>query len=209
MIERLKKGLQQFHQFTYKEHENLYHDLESTQHPHTLFIACSDSRVNPAMLVDSKPGEVFAIRNIANTIPSFTERKYDLTTLAAVEYAVEVLEVEQIIICGHSNCGGCAAALSGTENLSKLPYTQKYLKPLEVVKEIVDKQHAKTDTSTKAELMEKVNVMEQVKHLKEYPMIKERLENDTLNVEGWHYDIGSGKVLIYEEERNHFVESRS
>lgn len=207
MIDRLKKGLHNFHQFTYKKHEKLYHDLEETQHPHTLFIACSDSRVNPSMLIDSEPGEVFTIRNIANTIPPFEKSKYDLTTLSAIEYAVEVLEVEQIIICGHSNCGGCAAALSGLENLSDLPFTQEYLKPLKPVKEIIDKEYGHIDENTQAELMEKANVIEQLNHLKDYPMIKKRLKNNKLAIEGWHYDIGSGMVSIFEEELKGFVES--
>lgn len=207
MIDRLKKGLHNFHQFTYKKYETLYHDLEDTQHPHTLFIACSDSRVNPSMLIDSEPGDVFTIRNIANTVPSFDQRNQDLTTLSAIEYAVEVLEVKQIILCGHSNCGGCAAALSGTENLTELPFTQKYLKPLNPVKKMIDEKHRDTDESTQAALMEKGNIIEQLEHLKEYPMIQKRLKNKKLAIEGWHYDISTGTVLIYEEEQEDFVES--
>ena len=207
MIERLKSGLKQFKNFTYKEHENLYHELENTQHPHTLFIACSDSRVHPAMLIDSKPGEVFTIRNIANTIPPLQESRKDLTTLSAIEYAVKVLEVEQIIICGHSNCGGCAAALAATENLVDLPYTQEYLKPLEKVKKMTEKDYQPTGNHSKAELMEKNNIVEQLTHLKEYPIIKERLKKNKLAIEGWHYDIGSGVVLVYDEIENKFFET--
>lgn len=207
MINRLKKGLHNFHQFTYKKYEKTYRDLEDHQHPHTLFISCSDSRVSPSMLIDSEPGEVFSIRNIANTVPSFDKRTHDLTTLSAIEYAVEVLEVEQIILCGHSNCGGCAAALSGIDTLSELPYTQEYLKPLYPIKEIIAEKYMQKDSDTQAKLMEKVNIIEQLKHLKEYPMIKKRLKNKKLAIEGWHYDIGTGTVLVYEEELEDFVES--
>lgn len=206
MIERLKKGLYQFHQFTYKKNEKLYLDLKNTQHPHTLFIACSDSRVSPTMLTDSEPGEVFIIRNIANTVPTFEKSKYDLTTVSAIEYAVEVLEVKQIVICGHSNCGGCAAALAGTEKLSNLPFTKEYLKPLETVREIIEEQYNHMKENVKAELMEKVNVVEQLKHLKEYPLIEQRMRSGTLEIEGWHYDIGSGMVLVYDEKVKDFIE---
>ncbi len=206
MIERLKNGLKHFKDITYKENEHLYHKLEKTQHPHTLFIACSDSRVHPAMLIDSKPGEVFTIRNIANTIPPLEESEKDLTTLSAIEYAVEVLEVEQVIICGHSNCGGCAAALAGTDTLSDLPYTQAYLKPLEKAKELTENNDQPTTSHSKAELMEKYNIIEQLTHLKEYSFIKDRLQNNQLAVEGWHYDIGSGIVLVYDEQENKFSE---
>jgi carbonic anhydrase len=207
MINRLKKGLHNFHQFTYKKYEDIYHDLEDTQHPHTLFISCSDSRVNPSMLIDSEPGEIFSIRNIANTVPKFEDREKDFTTLSAIEYAVEVLNVEQIILCGHSNCGGCAAALTGIDKLSDLPYTQEYLKSLQSVKESIDKKHSHIDEADRAKLMETENIIEQLKHLKEYPMIKNRLKNKTLEIEGWHYDIGSGTVLIYDEELKDFIES--
>lgn len=207
MIDRLKKGLYNFHQCTYKKYKTLYQNLENTQHPHTLFIACSDSRVNPSMLIDSEPGEIFTIRNIANTVPKFSERDKDLTTLSAIEYAVEVLEVEQIILCGHSNCGGCAAALSGTKKLTDLPYTQDYLKPLDSVKELIEENYQHTDERTKAKWMEKLNIVEQLNHLKEYPMIQKRLEKNDLAIEGWHYDISTGTVLIHEVELNDFVES--
>lgn len=123
MLERLKTGLTTFKEVTYKKYERLYHDLEQTQDPHTLFTACSDSRVSPDMLLDSDPGEVFTIRNIANTIPAYEVSQNDITTVSSIEYAIEVLGVEEVIICGHSNCGGCDAALQGPKNLERLPFT--------------------------------------------------------------------------------------
>lgn len=207
MIEEVKKGLFNFQHFTYKKYEKLYQDLQNRQSPHTLFIACSDSRVSPEILTDSKPGEVFTIRNIANTVPSFESSQFDLTTVSAIEYAVEILNIEEIIICGHSNCGGCAAVLSGTDKLSHLPYTQDYLKPLESVRSKIEKLAPEIDLETKAKLMEQLNIVEQLKHLKEYPTILERVKKGELEIEGWHYDIGTGQVHIYDEETEKFVNS--
>ena len=207
MIEEVKKGLFNFQNFTYKKYEKLYHDLENTQSPHSLFIACSDSRVNPEMLTDSDPGEVFTIRNIANTVPAFESSHYDLTTVSAIEYAVDVLKVEEIIICGHSNCGGCAAALSGTDKLSHLPYTQDYLKPLESVRQKIEKHVTDDDIEKKATLMERMNVVEQLKNLKEYPTIIEKIKKGDLTIEGWHYDIGTGQVHVYDEQTDTFIDS--
>jgi len=207
MLERLKTGLTTFKEVTYKKYERLYHDLEQTQDPHTLFIACSDSRVSPDMLLDSDPGEVFTIRNIANTIPAYEVSQNDITTVSSIEYAIEVLGVEEVIICGHSNCGGCAAALQGPKKLDQLPYTQHYLKPLECVKEKIEAKQTDMDERSKARLMEKMNVIEQVEHLKSYPQIQERLKRGELEIEGWYYDIKSGSVSVYDESSGSFCVS--
>lgn len=199
MNSKVKKGLKHFKEHSYKKHEKLYRELKNKQHPHTLFIACSDSRVSPEMLTGSEPGEVFVIRNIANTVPAFDERKFDITTASAMEYAVEVLEVEQIIICGHSNCGGCSAALADPSELSHLPFTKEYLQPLMAVREVIEQYDTSDNHFKKTELMEKINVIEQLNHLKEYPRIRKRLEEGKLEIEGWHYDIGVGQVQVYDE----------
>lgn len=207
MLTRLKDGLKNFKEVTYKKHEQLYHDLEQVQKPHTLFIACSDSRVNPERLINSEPGEVFMIRNIANTVPAYEISHNDFTTLASIEFAIEVLKVKEIIVCGHSNCGGCAAALGGQEKLDHLPYTQQYLKPLESVKEKVEHSHDPKDEISKSRLMEQMNVIEQVEHLKGYPKIQQLIAKGELEVEGWHYDIKSGNVSVYDETTDSFYDS--
>ncbi|SHE66173.1 carbonic anhydrase [Atopostipes suicloacalis DSM 15692] len=199
-----KKGLSYFKKNTYKEHEELFHKLKDNQHPHTLFIACSDSRVSPELITDSLPGEIFTIRNIANTVPSLQQEPYDFTTLSSIEYAIQVLKVEQIIICAHSNCGGCAAALSTVESLIDLPYTKEYLKPLAGVREKVEEKQARKEQLSKATLMEQENAVEQLNHLYEYPEIRERVERGELTLEAWHYDIDSGTVLIYDEKSEEF-----
>lgn len=206
MLNRLKRGLDQFQTKTYKENESLYHELSNQQHPHTLFISCSDSRISPERLMDIQPGEVFTIRNVANTVPAFDRSKDDFTTLSAVEYAVEVLEVEEIIVCGHSNCGGCGAILSGLDKISHLPYTKEYLSPLVSVRDSIQEELVGKDDEEKAQLLEQENVIHQVSHLKEYPFIAERLNQGKLEIEGWHYTIGTGAVSVYNETDNKFVE---
>src|SRR5699024_9434923 len=124
------------------------------------FIACSDSRVSPELITNSLPGEIFTIRNIANTVPSLQIVPFDFTTFSSIEYAIKVLKVEHIIICGHSHCGGCAAALLGTEALTGPPYTKEYLKPLPHRQKKVEEKQTKTEEYPKATLMEKENVIE-------------------------------------------------
>lgn len=204
MKERIKRGLESFQRHTYKEFETLYQELETQQHPHTLFIGCSDSRVSPERLLNAAPGDIFVLRNIANSVPSIHADVYDTTTLSGIEYAVLVLNVKTIIVCGHSNCGGCAAALSGKQGLSELPYTQHYLQPLEGLCEEVETCAADEPYKEKAKLMEELNVLEQLKHLKEYDFINERIADGRLELEGWRYDIGSGKVERYDNTDEQF-----
>ncbi|EXJ24317.1 Carbonic anhydrase [Alkalibacterium sp. AK22] len=207
MLERLKTGLKTFREVTYKRYEHIYRDLEATQDPHTLFIGCSDSRVSPDILLDSDPGEVFTVRNIANTVPAYENSQNDLPTVSSIEYAIEVLGVEEVVICGHSNCGGCAAAMGQSSKLDKLPFTQQYLKPLACVKEKIEAEPEITDAKAKARLMEKMNVIEQVKHLKSYPIVQEKLKKGELEIEGWYFDIKSGSVSVYDEKADRFCRS--
>ena len=200
MNSRLRKGLEHFKNASYKKYKNLYKELENQQHPHTLFIACSDSRVSPEILTDSHPGDVFVVRNIANTVPIYSKQTTDLNTASAIEFALEVLEVEQIIVCGHSNCGGCAAAMNGIENISHLPNVKEYLKPLDKIRQQIESQNEALSYLEKTELMEKINVVTQLNRLKEYPSIQKRIEHNNLIVEAWHYDIGAGDVQVYDEK---------
>lgn len=207
MLEELKKGLGHFQANTYKENESLYHDLNNQQHPHTLFITCSDSRIQPEKLADFKPGDAFVVRNIANTVPEESRADSDLTTISSIEFAVEVLGVKEIIVCGHSNCGGCKAVLSaGEDDDLDASYTTKYLKPLFPVKDRVLEEHAGEDDADLAPSLEQANVVEQLNHLRGYSFIQEKIDQGDLEIEGWHYNIGAGQVLTYNEKENKFEE---
>ncbi|KUO69800.1 MAG: carbonic anhydrase, partial [Desulfosporosinus sp. BRH_c37] len=137
-MDYLKAGLIKFRTQDYEEHKNLFCRLKRHQEPHTLFITCSDSRVVPQLITKSLPGELFVVRNIANIIPKYKEsHEYVATTsatTAAIEYAVNILKVKSIIICGHSNCGGCSAIHYPDEVLEKIPATKKWLELAENVK---------------------------------------------------------------------------
>jgi len=105
----LFQGVLRFQQEDFQAQRELFSALGKEQKPHTLFIGCSDSRVVPTLITHAHPGELFMVRNIANIVPPFAQSKHDFSTAAAIEYAVQILGVETIVVCGHSNCGGCAA----------------------------------------------------------------------------------------------------
>jgi len=104
-----RESIKEFKEGEFEQHRELFESLSTEQNPHTLFITCSDSRINPNMITQSKPGELFMVRNIGNIVPKYHEKSGEYSTISAIEYAVLVLGVKNIIICGHSNCGACAA----------------------------------------------------------------------------------------------------
>lgn len=112
---KLIDGIKQFRKVNYEMHKDIFRVLEKGQKPHSLFISCSDSRIDPNMITDTLPGELFIIRNIANIVPPYQNILEHTDTISAIEYAVLILEVEEIIICGHSNCGGCSASFNNMD----------------------------------------------------------------------------------------------
>ena len=109
-MQKLIDGIIKFRKEDFEAHKELFMELKDRQIPHTLFIACSDSRIDPNLITGSKPGELFIIRNIANIVPPYRDTAEFVATTSAIEYAVLMLGVENIIVCGHSNCGGCAVS---------------------------------------------------------------------------------------------------
>ena len=126
-LQKILNGIVQFKREDFEQHKELFQNLGAAQKPHTLFIACSDSRVDPNLITKTLPGELFIIRNIANLVPPYRTTAEFVATTAAIEYAVVFLEVEHIIVCGHSNCGGCNACLRTPEYLEAAPHTKKWL----------------------------------------------------------------------------------
>ncbi len=193
------KGAIKFKEEDFQEHKELFKQLGKFQNPHTLFITCSDSRINPNLITKTKPGELFTIRNIANIIPYYdgTEIKYAGTT-SAVEYAVKVLEVENIVVCGHSNCGGCAALYKSEEELNQVPYVKKWLELAQKVKEeVLSILENPNDIERREWLTEQLNVVYQMDHLLSYPFIKEKYKAGKLNIYGWYYIIETGEIYNY------------
>lgn len=203
-MEKLLDGIAKFRSKDFEAHRNLFKKLKDEQKPHTLFIACSDARVDPNLITGSLPGDLFIIRNIANLVPPYRETSEYAATTSAIEYAVLLLEVENIIVCGHSNCGGCAACLKPPHLLTELPHTQKWLKLAHSVRDRVIKEIPETEPEAREWMMEQANVVEQLKHLINYPYIKERVISGKLHLGGWHYIIETGEVLIYDAKKDEF-----
>jgi len=204
MKDKLLQGTVKFKEEVFEKYRKHFEDLSSHQKPHTLFIACSDSRIDPNMICHSKPGELFIIRNVANLVPNYRKVDEHLATTAAIEYAVMALGVQNIVVCGHSNCGGCNALFESDEKMESIPNTKKWLELAKPVKEKIEKEHGHLCDSEKEFLTEQLNVVEQIKHLMSYPYIVEKYVEGKLKILGWHYIIETGEVYNYNKDTGEF-----
>ncbi|OHD11498.1 MAG: carbonic anhydrase [Spirochaetes bacterium GWD1_27_9] len=203
-MQTLLDGIVKFKKNDFESYKDLFTDLGREQKPHTLFIGCSDSRVVPNLITKTVPGELFMIRNIANLVPMYRISEEFLATTSAIEYAVQVLNVENILVCGHSNCGGCASLYLREEELNKIPHTKKWLELAKPIKEKVLKQLSGEDISAREWLTEQMNIVEQIKHLFTYPFIREKYQKQQLNIYGWYYIIETGEIFNYNEKEGCF-----
>jgi len=203
-LEELFNGVKAFNAEDYQDNKTLFRDLSRRQNPHTLFIGCSDSRVIPTLITKTMPGDLFVVRNIANLVPYYRQSGEYLSTTSAIEYALNILKVENIIICGHSNCGGCRALWMKEEELESIPHTRHWLNLAFKVKDTVLRRQDMDDDIKRERITEQINIVQQMNHLVTYPGVKERYRQGKLNIYGWYYIIGTGEVFNYSRDRQVF-----
>jgi len=203
-VEKLQKeGYDAFLNQYFRENSELFADLSKRQKPHTLMITCSDSRINPALLLNAQPGELFIARNIGNVVPPYLPAKG--STQAAIEYAINALDIPKIVILGHSNCGACAYMYhKPKEDEPELPHVIQWLKYIIPAKNAAMLEVNANHHKNIFELTEKHNVIVSLQRLMEYPYIQTKLLNKEISIEGWWFDIGSGKVEIYDFNTRYF-----
>ncbi|KAA6225070.1 MULTISPECIES: carbonic anhydrase [unclassified Campylobacter] len=203
-MQNLISGAIKFMQEDFKEHEQLFESLKNRQNPHTLFIGCSDSRVIPNLITNTGPGELFVIRNIANIVPPYRVGDDYLATTSAIEYALNSLHIENIVVCGHSNCGGCNALYSSDEELKELPNVKKWLTMLEPIKHDV-LSFAKDDIAMRSWLTEKLNLVNSLQNILTYPGVLKALEDKKIEIHAWYYIIETGEIYEYDYKRQIFT----
>jgi len=203
-MEKLFKGYMKFKSEDFEQHRQLFQKLGREQKPHTLFIGCSDSRVEPSLITRTDPGELFMIRNVANIVPPYRRTEEYVATTSAIEYAVQALGVDSIVVCGHSNCGGCAAMNAPPEEMAHLPHVRKWLEVSSEVAGRVNRLMEEGSAEEREWLTEQVNILVQMKNLLTYPYIREKYEAKTLAIYGWHYIIETGEVFNFNDEQEVF-----
>jgi carbonic anhydrase len=197
-MKHLFDGVKEFSKNDFEKNKELFKRLSRSQQPHTLFIGCSDSRIVPDLIMKSLPGDLFVVRNVANVVPYYRASSEYLSTTSAVEYAVIVLQVKNIIVCGHSNCGGCQALFLDDSTLNKIPHTKKWLELAQNAKVRAEAIAREVGARNGIEwLVEQENIVEQMNHLLTYPFVEERYDKGLIKLYGWYYDIGTGTVYNY------------
>lgn len=190
--------LRRFHSDYFPGHQQRFQDLVAQgQHPKTLFIGCSDSRLVPYLLTGAGPGELFIVRNVGAFIPPYDGSHGLHGTMAAIEFAVLNLHVEQIIVCGHSHCGAIRAAYEGVPEeavalRSWLKLAREALLPVQPCPEAMRR------TEQRA-------VVLQLERLMDYPMVRRNVEKGSLTLHGWYYVIEDGEIHVFDVQQGDFL----
>jgi len=203
-MEKLEAGIHAFRANYFASHRRLFEKLaEEGQRPETLFITCSDSRVVPNLITSAPPGELFVVRNIGNIVPSVT-RGLMGGVAAAIEYAVQVLEVENLIVCGHTGCGAIEAILS-PERAAHLKHVPAWLAEAGEIPRIMAERYPELEGEARRVAATEENVLVQLENLRTFDFIAERLERGTLKMNGWVFKIATGQVFDYDPVSEQFV----
>ncbi len=203
-INKLIDGYQRFHKKYFQEQPELYKSLfEEGQFPKFLVISCCDSRVHPAQVLDTAPGDIFVVRNVANLVPVNEVDGKSHGTSAAMEFAVKHLGVGHIMIMGHSQCGGIKSLMEGDHSDKDYGFIDPWMKNAKSARDRILKEHSDKDFSEQCSLCEKESICVSIDNLMTFPWIKERHDSGNLFFHGWHFDIGSGELVG--KQGNEFV----
>jgi carbonic anhydrase len=190
-VRNVLEGLTLFQRIAYPRHKELFERLAKNQTPQAVFIACSDSRVVPNLLLQAEPGDLFIIRNAGNIVPP-AGSSYGGTT-ASLEYAIVALGIRDVILCGHSNCGAMKGVLN-PEALDAMPAVRQWVSYADLARRAAVEAHPGADDETLLDRVVDYNVIAQVRNLLTFPFVRPLVEKNELEIYGWVYDIGSGRV---------------
>jgi len=200
-MRKLIEGFKKFQREIFLTKRDLFSRLAQGQHPRALFITCSDSRIDPCLITQTDPGDLFILRNAGNLVPSYGTTIG--STIATIEYAVGVLGVKNIIVCGHTDCGVVKAILE-PEQVDDLPAVKSWLLQAEATRRVVRENYGSLTGDALYVATTQENVRIQLKHLQTHPIVAAKLRNRTLDLHGWVYAIETGDVWTYDFEKDTF-----
>ncbi|MCA8925044.1 MAG: carbonic anhydrase [Planctomycetes bacterium] len=205
-MQRLVQGVHKFQSEVFGSRRELFERLAAAQKPEALFITCSDSRVDPTLVTQSEPGTLFELQNAGNMVPPYGAQLGG-SSAATVEYAVSVLKVRDVIVCGHSHCGAMTALLQPREALDNVPAVQSWLRHAETTRRIVQENYAHLACTPERHVMATVeeNVLVQLENLRTHPSVAAALARGELNLHAWVYKFETGEVFAYDAQSEQFV----
>ena len=201
-MQKLVQGLHDFQENVFTSKREMFERLSRGQHPEVLFITCSDSRINPNLITQTEPGELFIIRNAGNLIPAYGATNGGEG--ATVEYAVAALGVKDIVVCGHSHCGAMHGLLN-PEAVTELPAVAAWLKQAETTRRIMKDNYQNLEGAPLLTATIEENVLVQLENLRTHPSVAAKMARGELRLHAWVYKIETGEVFAYESERGQFL----
>lgn len=206
-MQRLIDGVHRFQENELGRYRELFHRLaREGQRPHTLFITCADSRVLAELITQSQPGDLFVVKNVGNIVPPSHVQGSTNSTAAAIEFAVEVLEVDDVVVCGHSQCGAVRALMESTLAGRTLHHLGRWLALAEPVRRTVEQRYGHLqDPEDRIRAAEEENVLFALENLKTYPVVERRLAEGRLHLHAWFYRIGDGGLFAYSPVEQQFL----
>lgn len=201
-IDKLIEGYKRFHAnyFVGDEYERLFAELSRGQNPSTLVIACSDSRVDPAIIMDSEPGDLFVVRNVANLVPPYEIGGGYHGVSAALEFAVRNLKVEHVIVLGHQHCGGIKALVTGMPADAQSEFIQPWVNIAESARYKVFEEMPHAPVEEQLCACEKASILVSLENLRTFPWVAQAVSEGRLNLHGWYFDINSGTLSAHNRD---------
>lgn len=196
------QGVVRFRRDVFPGKAELFEKLATGQSPEALFITCSDSRIETAMLTQTDPGELFICRNAGNIVPPHTNQTGGMT--ASIEFAIGALKIPHIVICGHTECGAMKGAMN-RDALTSLPHVREWLGYSQGAVDIVQALGADLDDEARMRMLLEQNVILQLQHLKTHPTVAVALAQGAVQLHGWVYDIKTGEVSAYDDATGTWV----
>lgn len=204
-MQKLEAGIHHFQATYFASNRGLFEQLaEDGQRPETLFITCSDSRVVPNLITTAAPGELFIVRNVGNIVPSVDHGILGGVS-AAIEYAVEVLQVGHVIVCGHTNCGAIDAILH-PERVGHLPFVSRWLAESSRIPKLIEERYGYLDREARRIAAVEENVLAQLENLRSFKFVAARLDAGALKMSGWVFKIATGDIFDYDPLSEQFVQ---
>ncbi len=201
-VTRLVEGVGKFQKAVFGTQESLFKKLSAGQAPGVLFITCSDSRINPNLLTQTDPGDLFILRNAGNIIPAHGGPANG--EAATIEYALAQLKVHDIVVCGHSQCGAVAGLLN-PGSLTNLPAVSSWLEHSRGIREQVEAVAATLAPAARLNMAVECNVLRQVEHLRTHPAVMKAISEGQVRIHAWVYHFENGTVVAHDPVNNKFI----
>jgi carbonic anhydrase len=198
----LEQGVRKFKRDGFRQHRALFRQLAKSQSPRVLFITCADSRVVPSLITQTRPGDLFVERNPGNIVPIYSRNAVGVS--ASVEYAVEALKVEHVVVCGHSDCGSVKGILH-PDKLASVPAVKRWLTYGNRSRQMLQRRAGGLPEHRQLELLTQLNVIVQIEHLKTHPSVARRLRQRKIALHGWVYRIHDGEILQLHARTGEFL----